>query len=622
MPISIRLVRAPTAASSGNGERELLGEVVHAEVRAVGARPPRRPRRARSTAAGRPRPSAPASAGRPTSARRRGTQSSSRLNQLGAGERHSGLATAFDLNIGNAGGTRPPGVDARTGRDGGGAVTLPDALADAVTDVRTRATDRLAYAHDASHYLLTPAGGGGAARRRPRSAALFRRRQRSGRAADLPLRRHQPVRAGGHRRRSSPTPAGTSAQSRCSTTAPGCGCSPGATVRAGQRPPGPPRPQARPRPGQRGRLHASAGSSPTTPAGMACGTEQNTYRTLESLVARAAQRHRRRHRRRRRRRAAARTTNPSCTQGSRGCATASAATPQLRRARSAQQFSMKNTMGYGAQRVPRPRPARSTSSPTSSSAARARSAFIAEATSAPCRCCATPRTGAARLRRPAARPRARCPRWSAPARRRSSCWTPPRCAWRQTDPQADALLRGLSGATGRRRCSSSTRARPAAAADARRRRGRRRARGPARSPARARSRPTRARGPRCGTSARASTPRSRAPARRGTTALLEDVVVPVPALLPTPASGLHRAVRPARLRATSVIFGHAKDGNIHFMLTERLRRTRPARPLPAVHRGHGRRSSSATAARSRPSTAPAGSWRRSCAASTATSSTR
>ena len=33
---------------------------------------------------------------------------------------------------------------------------LSTALADAVTDVRTRATDRLAYAHDASHFVLTP----------------------------------------------------------------------------------------------------------------------------------------------------------------------------------------------------------------------------------------------------------------------------------------------------------------------------------------------------------------------------------------------------------------------------------------------------------------------------------
>jgi hypothetical protein len=34
-----------------------------------------------------------------------------------------------------------------------------------------------------------------------------------------------------------------------------------------------------------------------------------------------------------------------------------------------------------------------------------------------------------------------------------------------------------------------------------------------------------------------------------------------------------------------VIFGHAKDGNIHFMLTERS--PAAARPLLAVHRGHG-----------------------------------
>ncbi|WP_326835407.1 FAD-binding and (Fe-S)-binding domain-containing protein [Amycolatopsis rhabdoformis] len=54
----------------------------------------------------------------------------------------------------------------------------------------------------------------------------------------------------------------------------------------------------------------------------------------------------------------------------------------------------------------------------------------------------------------------------------------------------------------------------------------------------------------------------------GTTALLEDIVVPVPELLPTcealtglfATHGYH----------DSVIFGHAKDGNIHFMLTEQL----------------------------------------------------
>ena len=48
-------------------------------------------------------------------------------------------ATAFDLNVVNAGGTV---LLDRTGMDGGGAVTLPVALADAVTDVRTRPIDR------------------------------------------------------------------------------------------------------------------------------------------------------------------------------------------------------------------------------------------------------------------------------------------------------------------------------------------------------------------------------------------------------------------------------------------------------------------------------------------------
>ncbi|MEU7817223.1 FAD-binding and (Fe-S)-binding domain-containing protein [Pseudonocardia sp. NPDC049154] len=54
----------------------------------------------------------------------------------------------------------------------------------------------------------------------------------------------------------------------------------------------------------------------------------------------------------------------------------------------------------------------------------------------------------------------------------------------------------------------------------------------------------------------------------GTTALLEDVVVPVPALLPT-CEALSRLFDKHEYDH-AVIFGHAKDGNIHFMLTERL----------------------------------------------------
>lgn len=54
----------------------------------------------------------------------------------------------------------------------------------------------------------------------------------------------------------------------------------------------------------------------------------------------------------------------------------------------------------------------------------------------------------------------------------------------------------------------------------------------------------------------------------GTTALLEDIVVPVPALAPTCAS-LQELFAEYRY-GDSVIFGHAKDGNIHFMLTDRF----------------------------------------------------
>lgn len=54
----------------------------------------------------------------------------------------------------------------------------------------------------------------------------------------------------------------------------------------------------------------------------------------------------------------------------------------------------------------------------------------------------------------------------------------------------------------------------------------------------------------------------------GTAALLEDIVVPVPALLPT-----CRALTELFDKHDyddSVIFGHAKDGNLHFMLVERF----------------------------------------------------
>ena len=71
----------------------------------------------------------------------------------------------------------------------------------------------------------------------------------------------------------------------------------------------------------------------------------------------------------------------------------------------------------------------------------------------------------------------------------------------------------------------------------------------------------------------------------GTNALLEDIVVPVPALADT-CRELTRLFA-AHQYQESVIFGHAKDGNVHFMLNENFDDPIPADPLPGVHRGHG-----------------------------------
>ena len=61
---------------------------------------------------------------------------------------------------------------------------------------------------------------------------------------------------------------------------------------------------------------------------------------------------------------------------------------------------------------------------------------------------------------------------------------------------------------------------------------------------------------------------------------------------------------------------------MHFMLNEHFEDPGSIRRYLAVHRGHGRSACSPTAAPSRPSTAPAGSWRRTSDGSSATSSTR
>ena len=101
--------------------------------------------------------------------------------------------------------------------------------------------------------------------------------------------------------------------------------------------------------------------------------------------------------------------------------------------------------------------------------------------------------------------------------------------------------------------------------------------------------------------------------------MLEDIVVPVPALLRTcdELTGLFTR----HGYEESVILGHAKDGNIHFLLNERFD---DPRNLDRYHRFTEDMvdPSSVRVARSRPSTEPGGSWRRTFAVSTATSCMR
>jgi len=63
----------------------------------------------------------------------------------------------------------------------------------------------------------------------------------------------------------------------------------------------------------------------------------------------------------------------------------------------------------------------------------------------------------------------------------------------------------------------------------------------------------------------------------GSTALLEDIVVPVPALLPT-CETLTEMFARHQYGDDCVIFGHAKDGNVHFMINEQISSDRSADP--------------------------------------------
>ena len=94
----------------------------------------------------------------------------------------------------------------------------------------------------------------------------------------------------------------------------------------------------------------------------------------------------------------------------------------------------------------------------------------------------------------------------------------------------------------------------------------------------------------------------------GTTALLEDICVPVDRLLPT-CEGLTELFR-THAYDSSVIFGHARDGNLHFLVNERFSDPRSLERYDAVHQPTWSTWCWRTTATSRLSTARAGSWRR------------
>jgi len=219
---------------------------------------------------------------------------------------------------------------------------LTTALADAATDVRTRATDRLAYAHDASHFVLTPQ-----AVVVPRDAAEVGRLFAAARRAGVPLT----FRSGGTSLSGQAVTGGILADTRRHFRGIEV-LDDGARVRVG---PGATIRQVNARLAAHGRKlgpdPASEGACTlggvvaNNSSGMACGTVANSYATLESLT----------------------LVLPSGTVIDTGAPDAdarlAAQEPELHaglarirdelrgdsalRAKIEQQFSMKNTMGYG-----------------------------------------------------------------------------------------------------------------------------------------------------------------------------------------------------------------------------------------------------------------------------------
>ena len=299
-------------------------------------------------------------------------------------------------------------------------------------------------------------------------------------------------------------------------------------------------------------------------SGMACGTEQNTYRTLDSLVvvlpsgtvvdsAADDADERLRH------------DEPELWQGLSQLRDRVRGNPEsVRTIR--QQFSMKNTMGYGVNALlDHDRPVDILTHLVVGSEGTL--AFVAEATFRTVPALPAAATGLRDLPDAAGRHggTARAGRCRpgddradgrhVAARGAGDCaGPPPSCPPLQVEGQAAFLVEYLAQTP---EALAGQRAASAAILDAL----------DLTAPVRAHGR-RRASAPPCGASARASTPSVAGARPSGTTALLEDVVVPVPALLDTCESLLELFDRHAYRE--SVIFGHAKDGNIHFMLNERF----------------------------------------------------
>ena len=225
------------------------------------------------------------------------------------------------------------------------------ALADP-TRLSTRAVDRLKMAHDASHYALTPL-----AVAVPVNAAEVGRLFAASVRSVLPLTFRsggtslsgQAGHGGGPRRHPEALPRHRGPR-RWRPRQGGAG----RDRAAGQRAARAPWPQARARPRERDRLHPWWGRRQQLERDGVRNRRQHLRRpsTRWSSSCRAAPSS-----------TPARPTptsgcapsSPSCTPASPGSGTGSAATP-TRSGLIEQQFSMKNTMGYGLNSLPRPRP--------------------------------------------------------------------------------------------------------------------------------------------------------------------------------------------------------------------------------------------------------------------------